>query len=155
MSLDRLDALNAETDHFEFYVFPGTRVALCRESRRTEEPPQPKHRALVYAQEVMLENWVGRLFALGARRRRLRRRGSRGSRPAGVGRSTKVDRSHKVFASQRHIRFTEMEYGLPREHAREAIERVLEEASRPAHGLAFPIEVRFVAGRRLPAQPLP
>ncbi len=143
--LSRLDELNAGTDHFEFYVFPGTDVALCRESRRTEEPPRPKPPAAVYAQEVMLENWVGALFALGARH--IPSQASRLSRIAsrGVGRSRKVDRSYRVFASQRRIRFTEMEWGIPREHAREAIERVLEVARRPEHAVAYPIEVRFVA----------
>ncbi len=143
--LERLEQLNAECDHFEFYVFPGTEVALCRESRRSDEPARPRHPALVYAQEVMIENWVGRLFALAARwmpgqASRLSRIASRG-----VGRSRKVDRSYRVFASQRHIRFTEMEYGIPREHAREAIERVIAEAARPEHAVAYPMEVRFVA----------
>jgi FAD-linked oxidoreductase len=144
-TLERLDELNAGCDHFEFYVFPHTDVALCRESRRTDDPPRPRHRALTYAQEVMLENWVGQLFVLAGRRfpsqaPRLSRIASRG-----VGRSRKVDRSFEVFASERRIRFTEMEWGIPREHAREAIERVIAEASRPEHGVAFPIEVRFVA----------
>ena len=145
-TLARLDELNAGTDHFEFYVFPGTEVALCRESRRTDEPAAPRHPALVYAQEVMLENWVGGAFAQIARRfpsqaPRLSRIASKG-----VGRARKVDHWHKVFASERRIKFTEMEYGLPREHAREAIERVLAVASRPEHAVAFPIEVRFVKG---------
>jgi L-gulono-1,4-lactone dehydrogenase len=144
-TLERLDELNAGCDHFEFYVFPHTDVALCRESRRTAEEPRPRHSALTYAQEVMLENWLGQLFVLAGRR--FPSQASRLSRIAsrGVGRSRKVDRSFKVFASERRIRFTEMEWGIPREHAREAIERVLEEASRPEHGVAFPIEVRFVA----------
>ena len=41
----RLDELNAASDHFEFYVFPHTETALCRESRRTDEPPRPRPRA--------------------------------------------------------------------------------------------------------------
>ena len=28
-------------DHFEFYVFPHTETALCRESKRTDEPAEP------------------------------------------------------------------------------------------------------------------
>jgi L-gulono-1,4-lactone dehydrogenase len=145
-TLASLDELNEANDHFEFYVFPHTRTALCRESRRTDEPPAPRHRALVYAQEVMLENWVGRAFAAAGRRfpsqtPRLARIAA-----AGVGRSTKVDRSHRVFASERRIRFTEMEYGIPREHAPEAVRRVLQLAARPEQRVAFPIEVRFVAG---------
>jgi FAD-linked oxidoreductase len=143
--LSRLDELNERNDHFEFYVFPHTETALCRESRRTDEPPRPRHRAAVYAQEVVLENWVGQLFALGGRHLpgqvpRLARLASRG-----VGRSTKVDRWHRVFASERRIRFTEMEYAIPRAHTAEAVRRVLELAARPQLQLAYPIEVRFVA----------
>jgi L-gulono-1,4-lactone dehydrogenase len=143
--LDSLDELVAASDHFEFYVFPHTRTALCRESRRTDEPPRPRSRAAVYAQEVVLENWVGQLFALGARH--LPSQVPRLARIAAgnVGRSTKIDRSFEVFASERRIRFTEMEYAIPREHAVEAIGRVLELADRPEHQVAYPIEVRFVA----------
>ena len=143
--LDGLAELNRDSDHFEFYVFPHTETALCRESRRTDEPPRPRSRAAIYAQEVVLENWVGGLFALAGRHLpgqapRLARVASRG-----VGRSTKVDRSHRVFASERRIRFTEMEYSIPREHAADAVRRVLRLAARPELGVAFPIEVRFVA----------
>jgi L-gulono-1,4-lactone dehydrogenase len=143
--LDGLDELVAASDHFEFYVFPHTQTALCRESRRTDEPPRPRSRAAVYAQEVVLENWVGQLFALAARH--LPSQVPRLARiiAGNVGRSTKVDRSFKVFASERRIRFTEMEYAIPRAHAVEAVRRVLELASRPEHQVAYPIEVRFVA----------
>jgi L-gulono-1,4-lactone dehydrogenase len=144
-TLARLDELVATSDHFEFYVFPHTEFALCRESNRTDEPPRPRSRAAVYAQEVVLENWVGQLFALAARHApsqvpRLARIAARN-----VGRSTKVDRSFEVFASERRIRFTEMEYAIPRRHAAELIPRVLEIAARPELQVAYPIEVRFVA----------
>ena len=143
--LSSLDELNAGTDHFEFYVFPYTDTALCRESRRTDEPPRPRSRAAVYAQEVMLENWVGQAFALAGRHfpsqvPRLARTAA-----GSVGRSTKIDRSHEVFASERRIRFTEMEYGIPREHTAEAVRRVLQHAARVKPPVAFPIEVRFAA----------
>ena len=144
-TLARLDELNAINDHFEFYVFPHTDVALCRESRRTDDPSRPRHRAAVYAQEVMLENWVGGVFALAGRSLpsqapRLARIAS-----AGSGRSHKLDKSHRVFASERRVKFTEMEYAIPREHAAEAVRGVLAIAARPEHAVAFPIEVRFAA----------
>lgn len=145
-TLEALDELSATNDHFEFYVFPHTDIALCRESQRTNEPPAPRNRALVYGQEVVLENWVGALFATAARLRPASAPALARLAARGTGRSTKVDRSFEVFASQRHIKFTEMEYGVPRERAREMIERVLEVANRPELGVAFPIEVRFVAG---------
>ena len=60
--------------------------------------------------------------------------------------STKVDRSWRVYATRRAVRFTEMEYAIPREHAREAIEAVLELVERRRLPVTFPIEVRFTAG---------
>lgn len=144
-TLASLDELNAGSDHFEFYVFPHTDVALRRESRRTSEPPRPKHRGLVYAQEVMLENWLGQAFSAVVRARpSLAPRAARIA-SKGLGRSRKVDESRKVFASERRIKFTEMEYAVPRERGREMIERTLDLASRPELGVAWPIEVRFVA----------
>lgn len=144
-TLERLDELTAGIDHFEFYVFPHTDTALCRESTRTDSPPRPQNRAVVYAREIVLENWVGRAFTAAARRvpsaaPTLARIASKGT-----GRSHKLEDSFRVYASQRRIRFTEMEFAIPRANAREATERVLEIASRRDLGIAWPIEVRFVA----------
>ncbi|WP_280502219.1 D-arabinono-1,4-lactone oxidase, partial [Nocardia farcinica] len=54
-----------------------------------------------------------------------------------------VDRSYRVFASPRLVRFTEMEYALPREHSAEAIRAIKNLARR--FDTPMPIEVRWVA----------
>ncbi|HET6831443.1 MAG TPA: D-arabinono-1,4-lactone oxidase [Solirubrobacterales bacterium] len=141
-----LDELADGYDHFEFYVFPHTETALCRESTRTQAPAEPPSPAAVYAQEVVVENWVAGAFVQIARRLpaaipTLSRLAS-----AGTGRGRRIDRGFRVYASERRVRFTEMEYAIPREHARAAIERVLAVAARPEYRVCFPIEVRFVAG---------
>jgi FAD-linked oxidoreductase len=144
-TLDGLDALVDGNDHFEFYVFPHTELAILRESERTELPPRPRGKATEYLQEVVLENWAVAAYARMGRllpgrippmARFLSRR---------IGRSVKVDRSHRVFASQRRVRFTEMEYGIPREQGAVAARRVLEMIERTRMRVSFPIEVRFVA----------
>jgi L-gulono-1,4-lactone dehydrogenase len=145
-TLERLQDLADGSDHFEFYVFPHTEVALLRQSERTDEPPDPRHPAIDFGQEVLLENW-----AMGAMVRAGRRFPSqipRLSRFASsrLARSVKMDRSYRVFASRRMVRFTEMEYAIPRRHTAEAIPRVLEAAERSDPPVGFPIEVRFVAG---------
>ncbi len=145
-TLASLDDLVGRFDHFEFYAFPHAGTALCRESMRTDAPPEPEPAAARYGREVVVENWVGGAFARLARRApsaapRIARLAS-----AGAGRTHTLDDSFRVYASERRIRFTEMEYAIPREPAREAIERVLAIASRPELGVAFPIEARFVAG---------
>jgi L-gulonolactone oxidase len=60
--------------------------------------------------------------------------------------STVEDRAFKVYASKRAVKFTEMEYAIPRPHAREAIERVLALVERRRLPVLFPLEVRFAAG---------
>lgn len=144
--LDGLDERVRRFDHFEFYVFPHTDVALCRESTRTDRPAEPPSAALTYAREVVLENWVS-----GALTTIARNAPTTGPRLAQLAANSfasasKLDASFRVFASERRIRFTEMEYGIPIAHAREAVERVLEIASRPETQCVFPVEVRFVKG---------
>jgi L-gulonolactone oxidase len=144
-TLERLQDLADGSDHFEFYVFPHTDVALLRQSERTDEPPKPRHAAVEFGQEVILENWV--MGAIARAGRRLPSRIPSLSRfvSSQLAKSTKMDRSYRVFASRRLIRFTEMEYAIPRRHAVEAIPRVLEAAGRADPPVGFPIEVRFVA----------
>ncbi len=68
-----------------------------------------------------------------------------------LGRAEHLDASNRVFANVRLVRFTEMEYGIPREHAAEALERVLTLIERRRLPVGFPIELRVVARRRRPA----
>ena len=150
-----MDTFANDLDHFEFYVFPHTSTALCRESTRTDAAPKPPNPIAAYAQEVMFENWVAGAFAgvsrfVPAATPTLTRMAA-----AGAGTSRTLDHSFRVFASERRIKFTEMEYCVPRANAREAVEGVLEIANRPELGVAFPIEVRFVAGDDALPQPLP
>jgi L-gulono-1,4-lactone dehydrogenase len=144
-TLERLQDLADGSDHFEFFVFPHTRVALTRSSQRTDEPPQPRNRALEFGQEIVLENWVmGAIARIG---RRMPSRIPQLSRfvASQVAKSTKMDRSYRVYPTRRLVRFTEMEYAIPRRHAAEAARRALETAERADPPVGFPIEMRFVA----------
>jgi FAD-linked oxidoreductase len=145
-ALERLDELVDRNDHFEFYSLPHSEIALVRETRRSDDPPRPRGRAREYLEQVLLENRLVGLMARIGRRfpsqiPRLNRLVSRL-----VGSSRKVDRSYRVFASKRQVRFTEMEYGIPRAAAAEAVRRVLDVIDQRGFAVGFPIEVRFVAG---------
>ena len=145
-TLERIGDLADGSDHFEFYVFPHTQTALLRQSERTDEQPRPRNPVVRFGTDVVAENWMfGAIARLG------RRSPSRIPRLAKfvsgrLGNSTTVDRSYRVYASERRIRFTEMEYAIPRRDAAEAVRRALEAAERAEAGVGFPIEVRFVAG---------
>jgi L-gulonolactone oxidase len=62
-----------------------------------------------------------------------------------AGSSKRIDRSERIFASPRLVRFTEMEYALPRERTTEAVRRVMETIEQRGFAVPFPIEVRTVA----------
>ena len=62
-----------------------------------------------------------------------------------MGRSEHLDASHRVYANTRLVRFTEMEYAIPRERAAEALERVLALIERRRLPIGFPIELRVTA----------
>jgi L-gulono-1,4-lactone dehydrogenase len=145
-TLDRLEQAGEGNDHFELYVFPHCETALTRTNNRVEQPPKPRSRARAYAQDVLLTNHAFHAFCLAGRAlpRFIPALNRTVTRVAGS--SVRVDRSDRIFASPRLVRFTEMEYALPRERTAEAVRRVME--SIPARGFAvpFPIEVRLVAG---------
>jgi FAD-linked oxidoreductase len=138
---ERADA----NDHFELFTFPYADSALVLERNRTQAPPRPRGRAASYLNDVVLENWA--LEAISAAGKIFPRAIPRLSRLAAglASGSTVTDRSHRVFANERRVRFTEMEYGVPREHGPEAARRVIEWVRSNRYPVFFPIEMRVTA----------
>jgi L-gulono-1,4-lactone dehydrogenase len=143
--LDGFEQLALGNDHFEFFVFPHAEQALTRTNNRTDETPRPRSRASAYANDIVLTNHVFGLLCRAARRfpSRIPQLNRLVTRLAGS--STRVDRSFEIFASPRLVRFTEMEYALPRERTAEAVRAVMEMIPREGFAVPFPIEVRAVA----------
>jgi FAD-linked oxidoreductase len=144
-TLDRLDQHVDDADHFEFWVFPYTRTALTRTCRRSSDAPSPPPAWRRRLQEDLIENGLLDLVC---------RAGS--TLPRGVPRLNRLvaaamsasdveDHSHRVFATRRRVRFNELEYAIPRAHAREAVERALEAIERRRLPVGFPLEIRFAA----------
>jgi L-gulono-1,4-lactone dehydrogenase len=143
--LSGFDQLVAENEHFEFFVFPHCKTALTRANNRTDAPAQPRSRPRAWAEDTLLVNHAFGAFC------RLGRRF-----PAYIpkinrivttlaGQSRRTDRSDRIFASPRLVRFTEMEYALPRARTTGAVRRVLELIDEHGFAVPFPIEVRTAA----------
>jgi L-gulono-1,4-lactone dehydrogenase len=141
--LGRLDERVDGHRHFEFFVFPHADTALTRADDIATEPPRPRSALRAYVDDVLLAN---RAFQLACAIGR--------AVPAAIptlnrlvtrlaGSSTRVDRSDRIFATPRLVRFTEMEYALPRAVAAGAVRTIKATAER--YAINFPIEVRFVA----------
>ena len=143
---DGFDERAEANDHFELFTFPYADSALVLERNRVEGAPRPRGRAAAYLNDIVLENWA--LEALSAAGRLVPKSIPALSRLAAAlasGGKT-VDRSDRVFASDRRVRFTEMEYGVPREHGPEAARRVIEWVRSNRYPVFFPIEMRVAAG---------
>jgi L-gulono-1,4-lactone dehydrogenase len=139
---ERADA----NDHFELFTFPYSDLALVLERNRTDAPPRPRRRAAAFLNDIVLENWA--LEALSATGKALPRTIPALSRLAGrlASGGSATDRSDRIFANERRVRFTEMEYGVPREHGPEAARRVIEWVRANRFPVFFPIEMRVTAG---------
>jgi FAD-linked oxidoreductase len=144
--LDQFQERADANDHFELFTFPYADSALVLERNRVDEPPSPRRRAAAYLNDVVIENWA--LEALSAAGKafpdRIPALARLAGRLASGGRTT--DRSDRIFANDRRVRFTEMEYGVPREHGPEAVRRVVEWVRANRYPVFFPIEMRVAAG---------
>jgi len=138
------------TDHVEFFWTPGARRCVLKRNSRTDEParPQPK---LAYVRD----KWITENLAFGLVCRVGRRFPTMapkvGKLVASVAAERElVDRSDHIFSSPRHVRFLEMEYGIPFDAVPEALGRIGDLASRLPFPPLFPIEVRSSAGDDIP-----
>jgi L-gulono-1,4-lactone dehydrogenase len=139
---ERADA----NEHFELFTFPYADSALVLERNRVDGPPRPRRRLAAYLNDIVIENWALEALSAGGRLapRAIPRLSRLAAALASGGRT--VDRSDRVFASERRVRFTEMEYGVPREHGPEAVRRTIEWIRANRYPVFFPIEMRVAAG---------
>lgn len=135
------------SDHFEFYWFPHTQVALTKRQNRLPEstPRKPLPPVGRWIDETLLSNAVYRVVC------------AAGQVVPGVtppfnrlavtltGDREYTDRSHRVLTQSRDVRFREMEYALPAENVLPAFQAI--RALIVEHGwkIEFPVEVRFAA----------
>jgi L-gulono-1,4-lactone dehydrogenase len=137
-------------DHAEFYWMPGRRRCQVKRNHRTDEPARPQPR-LAYVRDKWLGENLG--FDLVCRTaRRFPSLAPRVSRlvESGVAERDLIDRSDRVFSSPRHVKFVEMEYGIPVEAVPEAVGRIRELTGSLSFPPLFPIEVRVSAADDIP-----
>lgn len=139
-----IDTLVDENDHFEFYWIPHTRWTLTKRNNRTSQPAEPMGRAREWWQKSFLENTAfGAVCAAGRIAPRFVPRLA--TILPSSGEVSYSNASHKVFASERRVRFVEMEYGIPREACAEALDRLTRMVDEKGFRVSFPVEVRFTA----------
>jgi FAD-linked oxidoreductase len=143
--LDDFERLAEDNAHFEFFTFPYSDRAVTIRRNHTDAPLRPQSRlALAFDAKVLQPVFANALFSLAARRHSLIPAINRRLAPL-IAEGDYVDQSYRVFSSERTIRFTEMEWALPREHGPEFVRRVLDWIAANTFPTTFPLEIRTVA----------
>ena len=142
--LENLDEHVSSNDHFEFYWIPHTNKVLTKHNNRVDGPPRPLSAARHWFDKSFMEN-----TAFGAVCRLGRRVPATIPHVAPVlassGSRRYSDWSHRIFVSERRVRFVEMEYAIPIDFCAEALRRLIRLIADRDLRIGFPIEVRFAA----------
>lgn len=142
-----LGGLLTSEDHVEFYWFPYGAQALVKRNRRVpvDEAPAPLSAARRVLEYDVLENAAfGTLCRVG--RALPRTAVPLGRLAAGVLSAREYgDRSHRVFATTRRVRFVESEWAVPRERLGAVLDDLRRIVPRLEHPVLFPVEVRVAA----------
>ncbi|WP_350352773.1 D-arabinono-1,4-lactone oxidase [Microbacterium sp. A8/3-1] len=145
--LDQLESHVSASDHFEFYWFPHTDVALTKRQSRLPESAVRKPLPVLgkWVDETLLSNGVYRLVCAAGQlvpavtppfsRLAVKLTGDR----------EYTDLSNRVLTQSRTVRFREMEYAIPAENVVPAFRAVQELIERQGWRIEFPVEVRFAA----------
>jgi L-gulonolactone oxidase len=145
--LEDLDELAADNEHFEFYWFPHTDVALTKRNNRPKDGESgkqlPRWRELL--DDEVLSNGLFEVIQRIAYRRPTAIPGFNRLSARALSARTFTDVSHRVFVSPRRVHFREMEYAVPRERLVDVFRSVRSWIESSGTVISFPVEVRVAA----------
>ncbi len=154
--LDEFDERCAKNDHFEFFWFPHTEWAQAITNTRTNEAPPENQRRTgfgAYVNDILLENHTFGMIQRAAQVRRTWIPGLAAISARTMSRKEMTDRSDRIFANTRLVRFAEMEYAVPRTELIAAFRDVRAMIEGKGLLVSFPVEVRAVAADDIPLSP--
>jgi len=125
--------------NFEFFYFPFTGMILTDKLNKTLEAVQEKGELdgnsgimdLKTARDYL--SWSSKLREL-----------ILGSYMKTIETTTIIDHSYSIYATERNVRFNEMEYHLPAETAMQALAEIRQAIESQFDEVFFPIECRFI-----------
>jgi L-gulono-1,4-lactone dehydrogenase len=148
--LDGFFDLVRDNEHFEFYWFPHTDLALTKRNNRTDQPVTPLSKARAFVDDELLSNGVFELTCrLGRRMPAIVPRLNRVAARA-LSARTYIDAAPKVFTSPRRVRFYEMEYAIPRAELPGLFRELRGLPERYGLQVSFPVEVRVAPADDVP-----
>lgn len=138
-ALERFPEWAASHRHAEFFVFPYADVVMMKTLHPADPegpwkepgPPEETVWRLCCELAAAAPGFIPTLQKLLTR---------------GLGKSRRIGPAHRIFPSERNIRFEEMEYELPREAGLLTLKAAIDFIRRRELPVAFPFEFRWTAG---------
>lgn len=147
--LDGFEDLTTANEHFEFFWFPHTDVALTKRNNRVDTPA-PLGRVRKAVEDELFSNLVFQLTCqLGRAVPPLIPRINRGV-AQGMSARTYADAAPRVYVSSRRVRFREMEYAIPRQALPTLVRELRRLTERLDMKISFPVEVRVAPADDVP-----
>ncbi len=143
--MSRLEENKKQHRNYEFYYFPYTETVQEKISNVTDGEAK-EGGMLQYLNDIILENGAFKLFSEVSRIFPSSSRAISKLTGKAAGESVRNTWSHRVYATARWVRFTEMEYNIPAEHFEECFYEIKKKIEDTQYDLHFPIECRFVKG---------
>lgn len=141
--IDSIDEYNNSNRNFEFYWFPYTNVVQTKCSNETDGdvkiPLKLQSRA-----DDLLENEAFGILCKTAKQFSSFAYSVNKIAAAVISNADKTDWSYKIYATQRRVRFMEMEYNIPYEAFSDAKKQLVKLINSKKFRIAFPVENRFV-----------
>lgn len=141
-----LEERNEQNRNFEFYWMPYTNTAWTKTSNIVEAEEPDKINFFNYWSEYVLENYAFKLLCEYAHLFPSKNEAVSKITAATIADVKKVYYSHKIYATQRMVRFKEMEYNVPRDAYETVWKEVVKTINTKQFNIHFPIENRFVKG---------
>lgn len=135
---------NQENRNFEYYWFPYTETTWVKTTNIAAGGEPDKDNVFNYLSELLLENYTFKALCEFARLFPSQNKRVSSIVANAVPTMTKLSMSHKVFATMRLVRFTEMEYNVPTEAYDAVIKEVIRLVNSGKYAIHFPIENRWV-----------
>ncbi len=149
--LENYEQLNRDADHFEFYWFPHTESTRTKTNTRLplDAGARPLGKVSRFVDEEVVNNAM--LGAVVGFERLVPVTTPSINRAIESISSSRdyTDISHRVFVTNRRVRFREMEYALPFEAVPTALRELREMIDRKGYRISFPVEVRAAAADQL------
>ncbi|MGB1241772.1 MAG: D-arabinono-1,4-lactone oxidase [Chitinophagales bacterium] len=150
--LNSIDQRNRDNRNFEFYWMPHTEKTWTKTSNIAESEAN-KVSWFSRFSDSFIENYGFMALAEYAYRFP-----SKNAWVANFGASTisnfdKVYHSHKIYATERLVKFHEMEYNIPIEAHKDVLKEVIRTFKNQKFPINFPIENRFVKGDNMYLSP--